>query len=76
MLYLVIILESILKIIGIVLPLLIGVAYLTLLERKLMGGIQQRRGPVLVGVLGLLQPLADGAKLLLKESIFPRSANL
>ena len=56
------------KILAIVLPLLIAVAYFTLAERKIMGAIQRRRGPNVVGVFGLLQPLADGAKLLLKET--------
>lgn len=67
--------EKVLSIFGLILPLLIGVAYLTLFERKVMAGMQQRRGPTVVGILGLLQPLADGLKLFLKESIFPSSAN-
>ena len=70
------ILIDILYILIIVLPLLIAVAYLTLLERKMLGGIQRRRGPNMVGILGLLQPLADGLKLLLKETILPARANL
>ena len=57
-------LESVLKILVIVIPLLIAVAYFTLIERKVMGGIQRRRGPNVVGAYGLLQPLADGLKLL------------
>jgi NADH-quinone oxidoreductase subunit H len=64
-----------LKILAIVLPLLIAVAYFTLAERKIMGAIQRRRGPNVVGVFGLLQPLADGLKLLLKETIIPSNAN-
>jgi NADH-quinone oxidoreductase subunit H len=63
------------KILAIVLPLLIAVAYFTLAERKIMGAIQRRRGPNVVGVFGLLQPLADGAKLLLKETVIPSNAN-
>jgi NADH-quinone oxidoreductase subunit H len=54
---------------------LIAVAYLTLLERKVMGGAQQRRGPNVVGFGGLLQPLADGLKLLVKETIIPSTSN-
>lgn len=54
---------------------LIAVAYVTLLERKVMGGIQQRRGPNIVGLGGLLQPLADGLKLLVKETIIPSTSN-
>lgn len=63
------------KVLAIVLPLLLSVAYFTLAERKIMGAIQRRRGPNVVGVFGLLQPLADGAKLLLKETIIPSNAN-
>lgn len=55
--------------------LLVAVAYLTLAERKILGAIQLRKGPQVVGFLGLLQPLADGLKLLFKEFIFPRNAN-
>ena len=54
---------------------LIGVAYLTLFERKILATIQRRRGPSLVGIYGLLQPLADGLKLLLKEIVIPTKAN-
>jgi NADH-ubiquinone oxidoreductase chain 1 len=61
-----IILCILLKILGIVVPLLLGVAYLTLAERKVMASIQRRKGPNVVGLLGLFQPLADGLKLLLK----------
>lgn len=63
------------KILGLVLPLLIAVAYLTLTERKVIAAIQQRKGPNVVGIFGLLQPLADGLKLLLKETIIPSRAN-
>ena len=69
------ILEKILSFLVIVVPVLISVAYLTLAERKIMGSIQQRKGPNVVGFLGLLQPLADGLKLLLKESVIPTNAN-
>ena len=65
----------ILKILAIVVPLLISVAYFTLVERKLMGSIQRRRGPNVIGYLGLLQPLADGLKLFAKETILPSRAN-
>lgn len=60
---------------AIVLPVLISVAYLTLAERKIMGGMQQRMGPNVVGFHGLLQPLADGLKLLLKESVIPTNSH-
>ena len=52
---------------ALIVPVLIIIAYTTLLERKLMGSIQRRQGPNVVGVKGLLQPLADGLKLLIKE---------
>lgn len=66
----------VLKILSIVVPLLISVAYFTIAERKLMGSIQRRRGPNVIGFLGLLQPLADGLKLFVKETIFPSNSNI
>ena len=64
------------KIIVVIIPLLIAVAYLTLAERKVMAAIQRRKGPNIVGIFGLLQPLADGLKLFVKETILPSSSNL
>lgn len=66
---------TILKILSIVVPLLISVAYFTIAERKIMGAIQRRRGPNVVGFIGLLQPLADGLKLFVKETTLPTNAN-
>ena len=66
----------ILKILSIVVPLLISVAYFTIAERKLMGSIQRRRGPNVIGFTGLLQPLADGLKLFVKETILPSNSNI
>ena len=66
----------VLKILGIVVPLLIAVAYFTIAERKIMGAIQRRRGPNVVGYIGLLQPLADGLKLFVKETTLPNSGNI
>lgn len=69
------ILLFVLKYLGLILPILIAVAFLTLVERKVLASIQNRVGPNAVGLLGLLQPFADAAKLLLKETILPSSAN-
>jgi NADH-quinone oxidoreductase subunit H len=63
------------KILAIVLPIMGGVAYYTLAERKVLGFMQVRPGPNRVGYWGLLQPIADGIKLLLKEFIIPSGAN-
>jgi NADH-quinone oxidoreductase subunit H len=64
------------KIMLIIVPLMLGVAYLTYAERKVIGYIQVRIGPNRVGPFGLLQPIADGLKLALKEVIFPAKSNL
>lgn len=66
---------TLIKILIIIVPLLISVAYFTLAERKILGAIQRRRGPNVVGVYGLLQPLSDGFKLLVKETVLPSSAH-
>jgi NADH-quinone oxidoreductase subunit H len=63
------------QILAIVVPLLVAVAYLTYAERKVIGAIQLRKGPNVVGPFGLLQPLADGAKLFLKETILPTGSS-
>ena len=69
------ILSCVAKILGLVVPLLVAVAYLTLAERKVMASMQRRKGPNVVGFFGILQPLADGLKLLIKEPVLPSSAN-
>ena len=56
-------------------PLLVAVAYLTLMERKVLAAMSLRMGPNVVGPFGLLQPLADAAKLIFKETIIPSGAN-
>lgn len=60
----------------IIVSLLISIAYLTLAERKVLGYMQVRKGPNVVGIYGLLQPLADGLKLFIKEIIIPNHANM
>ncbi|KMN82575.1 MULTISPECIES: NADH-quinone oxidoreductase subunit NuoH [Chromobacterium] len=66
---------TLLKIIAIVLPMLLCVAYLTYAERKVIGFMQIRIGPNRVGPLGLLQPIADAVKLLMKEIILPTNSS-
>ena len=69
-------LKIILYFVSLILPLLIAVAYFTLIERQVLAAIQRRQGPNIVGFYGLLQPLADGLKLFLKETILPKSSNM
>jgi len=66
---------TLIKIMLLVVPLMLGVAYLTYAERKIIGWMQVRIGPNRVGPLGLLQPIADAVKLLMKEIIIPSGAN-
>lgn len=68
-------LYSIFNFLLIVVPILLAVAFLTLLERKLLASVQLRRGPSVVGLFGLLQPMADGLKLFVKEAIIPSQAS-
>jgi len=63
------------KIVAILVPLLLAVAYLTLAERKVIAAMQLRKGPNVVGWFGLLQPVADGLKLFVKETVIPTGAN-
>jgi NADH-quinone oxidoreductase subunit H len=70
------ILIILLKILSITVPLLLAVAFFTVAERKIMGAIQRRRGPNVIGFIGLLQAIADGLKLLVKETILPSNSNL
>ena len=65
----------VIKILVIVVPILVAVAYLTYFERKIIGAMHLRKGPNVVGPFGLLQPFADGAKLFLKETVIPSGTN-
>ena len=65
----------VIQIVAIIVPLLVAVAYLTWMERRVLGAAHMRIGPNVVGPFGLLQPLADGLKLLVKETVIPSGAN-
>ena len=66
------ILSTILKILTIIIPLLIAVAYFTIAERKIMGIIQRRKGPNVIGFVGLLQPLSRWFKIICKRNNFTK----
>ncbi len=68
--------ETVIAYIGLIVPLLLAIAYFTLYERHILAALQRRQGPNVTGFYGLLQPLADGLKLFIKESILPKSANI
>ena len=69
------ILYVLVQVLATVVPLLLAVAFLTLVERRVMGAMQRRQGPNVWGFGGLLQPFFDGLKLLLKEPILPSTAD-
>jgi NADH-quinone oxidoreductase subunit H len=70
-----IVLVTLLQSLAVIVPLLIGVAYLTYAERKVLGAIQLRKGPNVVGPFGLAQPFADALKMLFKETIIPAGSD-
>jgi len=67
--------ETILSFLAMIIPVLLAVAFFTLYERQILAALQRRQGPNIVGFYGIFQPITDGLKLLLKESIIPKSAN-
>lgn len=60
---------------ALIVPVLLAVAFLTLIERKVLGYIQLRKGPNIVGPYGFLQPIADGVKLFIKEPVRPSTSS-
>lgn len=69
------IIYSLVEVVVVVVPILLSVAFITIIERKVMASIQRRVGPNVVGVYGVLQPFSDALKLIVKEIIVPHQAN-
>lgn len=66
---------STLDVLIVILPMLLGVAFMTIIERKMLAAMQRRLGPTDVGYFGVLQPFSDALKLILKESVVPAQSN-
>jgi len=69
-------LTTVIYYLALVLPLLLAIAFFTLVERHIIASVQRRQGPNVTGIFGLLQPVTDGVKLIFKESVLPKSSNL
>lgn len=69
-------LTTVIYYLALVLPLLLAIAFFTLVERHIIASVQRRQGPNVTGMFGLLQPVTDGVKLIFKESVLPKSSNL
>ena len=70
-----IVLFSLIETLVVLLPVLLSVAFITIIERKVIGAIQRRVGPNYVGYFGVLQPFADALKLIVKETVIPSQSN-
>ncbi|TEA25222.1 hypothetical protein DBR06_SOUSAS1010115 [Sousa chinensis] len=66
----------IINILTLIIPILLAVAFLTLIEQKILGYMQLRKGPNITGPRGLIQPIADAVKLLSKESLRPATSSI
>jgi len=66
---------SLIDVLAVLLPVLLAVAFMTIIERKQLASMQRRVGPNTVGYFGVLQPFSDALKLVLKETIVPSQAN-
>ena len=66
---------NLLEVLVVLVPMLLAVAFVTIVERKMLAATQRRVGPNVVGVYGVLQPFADALKLVVKETVIPANAN-